>query len=64
MRDAAEIETEIALAREDVVRELLALRARAARAADWRHWMDRRPWLLTGAAFVVGFWAGTRRKGD
>jgi hypothetical protein len=55
-------ETDIALARERVVRSLNALRAELTRRSDWHEWVARRPGTFLVTAFVFGFMIGQRRR--
>lgn len=59
-RDPEAIQADIARAREEITRSVLALRERMSAAADWRSWARRRPWALAGAAFGLGFFFGYR----
>jgi hypothetical protein len=54
-------ETDLALARERVVRSVQALREELGRRADWHEWVARRPGTIFATAFVVGFLLGQRR---
>jgi len=54
-------ETDIALARERVVRSVHALRAELSRRADWHELVARRPVTFFATAFAVGFLLGQRR---
>ncbi len=54
-------ETDIALARERVVRSVNALRTELDRRTDWHEWVARRPGTFLGIAFAMGFLLGQRR---
>ena len=62
-RDPAEIQADIARAREEIARSVLTLRERMNEARDWRTWVRRRPVAAVGGALALGFWLGWR-SGD
>ena len=62
--EVARAEAALERSRERVERSVTALRAAVARRTDWRGWVARRPGLVLGAAALLGFWWGYRRKGD
>jgi hypothetical protein len=57
----ARAETDVALARERVVRSVEALRLEIGRRVDWHDWFGRRPGTFLVTAFAVGFLFGQRR---
>jgi hypothetical protein len=59
--ELAQAESDVERARERVAQSMMALRNEVARQVDWRSWIQRRPALFIGGAFVVGFWLGNRR---
>ncbi|MBI5547075.1 MAG: DUF3618 domain-containing protein [Deltaproteobacteria bacterium] len=59
-RDPAAIQADIARARDEIARSVLALRERVNVATDWREWFRRRPWVAMGLAFSAGVWLGYR----
>ena len=62
-RDPAAIQADIAKAREEITRSVLALRERMSQARDWRRWVRRRPALALGGALALGMWLGWRSAG-
>lgn len=59
-RDPARIREDIARTRAEIAASMEALSAEVAARADWREWVRRRPGLVLGAAFAVGFSLGCR----
>jgi hypothetical protein len=62
--EVARAEAAVERSRERVERSVTALRAAVARRTDWRAWIARRPALVLGAAVLLGFVLGYRRRGD
>ena len=62
--DVTRAEAEIERTREQVAMSVLALRDEVARRANWREWIRARPTTFLGAAFVLGFLWGQRRRGN
>ncbi|HEX3695922.1 MAG TPA: hypothetical protein VH374_11075 [Polyangia bacterium] len=62
--DVTRTEAEIERTREQVAMSVLALRDEVARRTDWREWIRARPTTFLGAAFVLGFLWGRRRRGN
>ncbi len=60
--DLALAEEQIERTREQVTMSVLALRDEVVRRADWREWVRRRPGTFVGAALVLGFLWGHRRR--
>ena len=60
-RSSAELRAEIERTRAELATSVSALREEVAVAADWRQWVRRHPHACIGAAFVVGYWLGSRR---
>lgn len=60
-RSPAALRAEIERTRAELATSVSALREEVASATDWRAWVRRRPLTCVGAAFVVGFWLGSRR---
>lgn len=60
--DVARAEEEIERTRERVALSVLALRDEVVRRADWREWIRARPGTFLGAALVLGFLCGHRRR--
>ncbi|MCY1015161.1 DUF3618 domain-containing protein [Pyxidicoccus sp. MSG2] len=60
-QSAASLRAEIERTRAELATSVSALREEVAVAADWRQWVRRHPHACIGAAFVVGFWLGSRR---
>jgi len=61
-QDEAELRASISRARAQVQGTAKALRSEVKQAWDIRRWVQRHPALLLGTAFLVGTWAGTRRR--
>ncbi len=59
--ELARAESDVERARERVTQSMMALRQEVARQVDWRSWVQRRPALVLGGAFALGFWLGMRR---
>jgi ElaB/YqjD/DUF883 family membrane-anchored ribosome-binding protein len=57
-RSAAEIERDIAATRESITETVEEIQARLKRAADWRSYVDRYPWITLAAAAGVGILLG------
>lgn len=56
------IQEEIARARAEVARSVMALRDRVARSVDWRSWVRSRPRVAFLLSFGLGVWVGLRRR--
>ena len=61
-RDSTQIHAAIDDARRQIAASVIALRAKADLALDWREWFRRRPGLFIGAAFALGFIVGAGRR--
>ena len=61
--EVARAEAALERSRERVERSVTALRAAFARRTDWRSWVARRPGMFVGAALLLGFVWGYRRRG-
>jgi ElaB/YqjD/DUF883 family membrane-anchored ribosome-binding protein len=59
-RTSAELRAEIERTRAELATSVSALREEVAVATDWRGYVRRHPYACIGAAFVVGFWLGSR----
>jgi ElaB/YqjD/DUF883 family membrane-anchored ribosome-binding protein len=57
-RSAAEIEQEIAATRASITGTVEEIEARLKRAADWRSYVDRYPWVTLAAAAGLGVLVG------
>ena len=60
--DEAELRASISRARAQVQGTAHALRQEVKQAWDIRRWVQRHPAIVLGAAFLVGTWAGSRRR--
>jgi hypothetical protein len=60
-RDPAALRAEIERTRAELATSVSALREEVATATDWRAWVSKRPLVCVGAAFLVGYWLGSRR---
>jgi hypothetical protein len=60
--EVARAEAAVERSRERVERSVSALRSEIARRTDWRSWVSRRPKVFLGAAVLVGFLWGYRRR--
>jgi ElaB/YqjD/DUF883 family membrane-anchored ribosome-binding protein len=60
--DLARAEEQIERTREQVTMSVLALRNEVVRRTDWREWVRRQPATFVGAALVLGFLWGHRRR--
>jgi hypothetical protein len=60
--DEAELRASISRARAQVQGTAHALRQEVKQAWDIRRWVQRHPVIVLGAAFLVGTWAGSRRR--
>jgi hypothetical protein len=56
--DVAEIEADLAVARDRVTMSVRALGDELARRRDWRSWVRAHPTLTLSAATALGFLAG------
>lgn len=56
------IQEEIARARAEVARSVMALRNRVAHSVDWRSWVRSRPRVAFLLSFGLGVWLGMRRR--
>jgi len=61
--EVARAEAALERSRERVERSVSALRDAVARRTDWRGWIARRPAVFLGAAGLLGFMWGFRRRG-
>ncbi len=61
--EVARAEAALERSRERVERSVSALRDAVARRTDWRSWLARRPGAFLGAALLLGFVLGFRRRG-
>jgi len=59
-RDPAQIRAELQRTREELAATVSALSSEVSARADWREWVRRRPVVLVGGAFALGFWLGDR----
>lgn len=60
-RTPAALRAEIERTRAELATSVSALRQEVGRATDWRAWVQERPLLCVGAAFMVGFLLAQRR---
>jgi ElaB/YqjD/DUF883 family membrane-anchored ribosome-binding protein len=60
-RTPAAVRAEIERTREELATSVSALRQEVAQATDWRLWVQKRPLMCVGAAFMIGFIIGSRR---
>ena len=60
IRDPAHIRAEIERARAEVADSLLALRDEVTERLDWRELTRRKPLVVLGVAFAVGYVLGRR----
>jgi hypothetical protein len=60
-RTPAAVRAEIERTRAELATSVNALRHEVAQAADWRMWVQKRPLLCVGAAFMIGFLIAQRR---
>ncbi|WP_224247903.1 DUF3618 domain-containing protein [Hyalangium gracile] len=60
-RNPAALRAEIERTRAELATSVSALREEVATVTDWRAWVDKRPLLCVGAAFMIGFLLGQRR---
>ena len=56
-----QVRAEIERARQEIQASVVELRQEVATAVDWREWVRRRPGVCVGAAFMIGFYLGSRR---
>jgi hypothetical protein len=56
--DVAELEADLAVARDRVTMSVRALGDELARRRDWRSWVRAHPMLTLSAAAALGFFAG------
>ena len=59
-RDKAQLQAEIDRARGEIAATMADLSAEVSAHADWREWVRRRPGLVLGGAFFIGFLIGSR----
>jgi hypothetical protein len=63
MAEATEaIKQHIHTQREKLGENLQDLETQVRKAADWRTWVERKPLVALGVAFVGGFWLATRGR--
>jgi hypothetical protein len=55
------VRAEIERTRAELATSVSALRHEVAQATDWRLWVQKRPLLCVGAAFMLGFLLAQRR---
>jgi hypothetical protein len=60
--EVARAEAALERSRERVERSVTALREAFVRRTDWRGWVARRPAVFLGAAALLGFMWGFRRR--
>jgi ElaB/YqjD/DUF883 family membrane-anchored ribosome-binding protein len=60
-RNPAALRAEIERTRAELATSVSALREEVAHATDWREWVNKRPLMCVGAAFMVGFLLAHRR---
>jgi len=60
--EVAEIEADLARARERVAASVRALGDEVARRGDWRGWVRERPAIAVGGALLLGFLWGRGRR--
>jgi ElaB/YqjD/DUF883 family membrane-anchored ribosome-binding protein len=60
-RTPAAVRAEIERTRAELATSVSALRQEVAQATDWRLWVQKRPLMCVGAAFMIGFIIGSRR---
>jgi ElaB/YqjD/DUF883 family membrane-anchored ribosome-binding protein len=60
-RTPAALRAEIERTRAELATSVTALREEVAHVADWRVWVQKRPLLCVGTAFMIGFLLGQRR---
>ena len=53
-------EAELSHAREELVRSIQDVEGEVTRILGWRAWIRRKPLLLLGSAFALGFFLGRR----
>jgi hypothetical protein len=58
--DVAELEADLALARDHVAASVRALGDELARRRDWRSWVRAHPTLTLAVAGALGFWLAGR----
>ena len=56
------IQEEIARARDEVARSVVALRDRVVDSVDWRGFVRSRPRVAFFVSFGLGLWLGLRRR--
>ncbi len=56
------IQEEIARARDEVARSVVALRDRVVDSVDWRGFVRSRPRVAFVVSFGLGLWLGLRRR--
>jgi hypothetical protein len=61
INELARAEADVERTRERVANSVVALRDEVVKKTNWRHWVVHRPGTVLGAAFVLGFWFGSRR---
>ena len=57
-----EIKRHIHRQREQLGENLQDLETEVRKATDWRSWVERKPLVALGIAFVGGFWLATRGR--
>jgi hypothetical protein len=60
-RTPAAVRAEIERTRAELATSVSELRQEVAQVTDWRLWVQKRPLLCVGAAFMLGFMLGSRR---
>jgi len=60
--EVAEIEADLARARERVAASVRALGDEVARRGDWRGWVRERPVIAVGGALLLGYLWGRGRR--
>jgi hypothetical protein len=61
-RDKAQLQAEIDRAGDEIRATMADLSAEVSASTDWREWVRRRPGVVLGGAFCIGFLIGSRRR--